>query len=174
NNPVAALNIKPLSPAMKSFMPVWQNAILLAFTRDYASAATEMSGASARADSDEAKKAAAEDAQTIRAIGERYPEILKVAAETPKLQVLTLEFQDKPGEWKKVTGKAVKVEPTRMEFQPDTPKDGKAPPPILIEFTDLNAGSLATLYKARKKKLDKKDADLMKIGRASCRERVRE
>jgi hypothetical protein len=158
--PVAALNIKPLSPAMKAFMPSWQNAIGLAFSRDYASAANEMSGAAARAESAEAKKAGTDDVETLKALGERYPEILKVAAETPKLQVLTLEYQDKPGEWKKVTGKTVKVDPTRMEFKPD-PVDKKEQPAIFIEFTDLNAGSLATLYKVRKKTLPKKDADLL-------------
>ena len=157
----AALNVRTLTPAMKSFMPVWQTAIALAFSRDYAAAAVEMSGAGARADSDEAKKAAAEDVEALKGIGERYQEILKAAAETPKLQSMTLEWQDKPGEWKKATGKTLKVDPTRLEFQPDTPKDGKAPPPVLIEYTDLNAGSLATLYKLKKKKLDKKDADLL-------------
>ncbi|HVE38993.1 MAG TPA: hypothetical protein VNM14_03840 [Planctomycetota bacterium] len=159
-NPPPAANLRQLSPAMKSFMPMWQTAMALAFSRDYSAAATEMSGAATRADSDEAKKAASEDVENIKAIGERYPELLKSAGDTPKLQSMTLEYQDKPGEWKKVTGKTMKVEPTRLEFQPD-PKDGKTPPPILIEFSDLNAGSLATLYKARKKTLPKKDADLL-------------
>lgn len=152
--------LKPLSAAMKAFMPAWQGAMTIAFGRDYAAAATEMSGLGARADSDEAKKAATEDAQTLKDIGERYGEILKTAGETPKLQPLTLEYQDKPGEWKKVTGKAIKVDPTRMEFQPD-PKDGKTQPPIILEYTDLNAGSLAVLYKARKKPTAKKDLDLL-------------
>jgi hypothetical protein len=160
-NPPPSANVRQLSPAMKSFMPMWQTAMTLAFSRDYAAAATEMSGAATRADSDEAKKAASEDVESLKAIGERYQEFLKSAAETPKLTALTLEYQDKPGEWKKVAGKTVKVDPTRLEFQPDTPKDGKTPAPILIEFTDLNAGSLATLYKARKKTLSKKDADLL-------------
>jgi len=159
-NPPPPANLRQLSPAMKSFMPMWQTAMALAFARDYTAAATEMSGAATRADSEEAKKAATEDIEIIKAIGERYQELLKSAAETPKLQTLTLEWQDKPGDWKKATGKAMKVEPTRLEFQPD-PKDGKTPPPVLIEFTDLNAGSLAALYKAKKKTLAKKDADLL-------------
>src|SRR6185503_2093935 len=93
--------------------------------------------------------------------GNLYPDLLKTAGETPKLTAMTLEWQEKPGEWKKAAGKTMKVDPTRLEFQPDTPKDGKVPPPVLIEFTDLNAGSLATLYKARKKTLAKKDLDLL-------------
>jgi hypothetical protein len=158
--PATALKIKPLSPEMKAFMPAWQSAIGVAFNRDYAGAATEMSGAAARVESAEAKKAGAEDVDTLKAIGERYPEILKTASETPKLQTLAVEYQDKPGEWKKVTGKALKVELTRMEFKPD-PVDKKEQPAIFIEFSDLNAGSLAALYKARKKTLAKKDLDLL-------------
>jgi hypothetical protein len=155
-----ALKIKPLSPEMKAFMPAWQTAIGVAFSRDYANAANEMSGAAARAEAAEAKKAGTEDVEVLKAIGERYPEILKTAGETPKLQTMTVEYQDKPGEWKKVTGKALKVELTRMEFKPD-PVDKKEQPAIFIEFTDLNAGSLAVLYKARKKTLAKKDLDLL-------------
>src|SRR6185436_13341508 len=158
--PATALNVRPLSPEMKAFMPAWQAAIGLAFNRDYAAAANEMSGATARGEAAEAKKAAAEDVEALKAIGERYPEILKTMAETPKLQTLTVEYQDKPGEWKKVTGKALKVDLTRMEFKPDA-VDKKEQPAIFIEFTDLNAGSLATLYKARKKTLAKKDLDLL-------------
>jgi hypothetical protein len=151
---------KELSAAIKAFMPSWTTAIATAFGRDYAAAVTEMTGAAARAESDEAKKAGAEDVEFLKALGERYQELLKVAAETPNLTTITVEYQDKPGEWKKVTGKALKVQPTRMEFQPD-PVDKKPQPAIFIEFTDLNAGSLATLYKARKKTLPKKDADLL-------------
>lgn len=158
--PGAALNVRQLTPAMKAFMPLWQNAIALAFNRDYAAAVTEMTGAAARAESAEAKKAGAEDVEVLKALAERYQEILKVAAETPSLATLTLEYQDKPGEWKKVTGKTIKVQPTRMEFKPD-PVDKKDQPAIFIEFTDLNAGSLAALYKARKKTLPKKDAELL-------------
>ena len=158
--PAGTLNVKALSPEMKAFMPAWQGAIVVAYSRDYAAAATEMAGAAARTEAAEAKKAGTEDVDTLKAIGERYPEMLKTAAETPKLQTLTLEYQDKPGEWKKVTGKALKVELTRMEFKPD-PVDKKDQPAIFIEFTDLNAGSLATLYKARKKTLPKKDLDLL-------------
>lgn len=159
-SPGSAPKARTLSPAMQAFMPAWQNAITLAFGRDYASAVTEMSGAAARAESEEAKKAGAEDVQTLKAIIERYPDILKAASEAPKLQPLTLEYQDAPGVWKKVVGKAIKVDPTRMEFKPD-PKDGKDQPAILIEFFDLNAGSLATLYSKRKGPLSKADADLL-------------
>jgi len=60
-------------------MPMWQTAMALAFSRDYTAAATEMSGAATRADSDEAKKAAAEDVEVIKGIGERYQELLKAA-----------------------------------------------------------------------------------------------
>jgi hypothetical protein len=156
----AAPKTRELTPAIKAFMNAWQTAIAPAFNRDYASAVTEMTGAAARAESPEAKKAGAEDVEVLKALGERYQEFLKVAAETPNLTALTLEYQDKPGEWKKVTGKALKVQPTRMEFQPD-PVDKKPQPAIFIELTDLNAGSLATLYKARKKTLAKNDADLL-------------
>lgn len=142
--------LKPLTAAMKAFFPTWQGPMTAAFGRDYAAAATEMSGLAARADSEEAKKAAAEDAQALKDIGGLYADLLKAPGETPKLSAVTLEYQEKPGEWKEVAGKAVKVDPTRMEVQPDA-KDGKTPPPILIEYTDLNAGSLAVLYKARKK-----------------------
>jgi hypothetical protein len=151
--------VKPLSPAMKSFFPVWQKALGLAQGRDYSGAATEMSGASKQAEGDEPKKAAADDAEAMQAIGLLYPEILKAAAQTPKGQALTLEYQDAPGVWKKVTGKTVKVEPTRIEFKPAA-KDGKDQPAIFIEISDLNAGSLAELYKARKKP-DAKENDLL-------------
>ena len=159
NSPGPAL--KPLTPAMKAFMPVWSEAMLPALTRDFGAAATALTGAGARAESDEAKKAAAEDAQAIRDLGELYPEVLKQVGQTAKLQAFTLEYQDQPGVWKKVAGKTLKVDPTRIEFQPDTPKDAKALPAIFIEITDLNAGSLADLYRAKKKKLDKKESDLL-------------
>lgn len=153
--------VKPLTPAIKAFMPTWQEAITPALSRDFGAAANALGGAGARADNDEAKKAAADDAQALKELGELYPEVLKEVGQTAKLATFTLEYQDKPGEWKKVTGKTLKVEPTRFEFQPDTPKDAKPFPPIFIEITDLNAGSLAELYKARKKTLAKKEADLL-------------
>ncbi|MBV8880086.1 MAG: hypothetical protein JO332_08995, partial [Planctomycetaceae bacterium] len=159
SSPAPAL--KPLSPAIKAFMPQWTEALLPALSRDFGAAATALSGAGARADSDEAKKAAAEDAQALKDLGELYPAVLKEVGQTAKLQTFTLEYQDQPGVWKKVTGKTMKVEPTRLEFQPDTPKDAKPLPPIFIEITDLNAGSLADLYKARKKTLDKKESGLL-------------
>ncbi|HLY74018.1 MAG TPA: hypothetical protein VKU80_07850, partial [Planctomycetota bacterium] len=152
---------KPLSPAIQAFMPAWTEALLPALGRDFGAAATALTGAGARADSDEAKKAASDDAQTIRALGELYPEVLKIVGQTARLQACTLEYQDQPGVWKKVAGKTVKVEPTRIEFKPDTPKDAKELPAIFIEITDLNAGSLADLYIARKKKLEKKESDLL-------------
>lgn len=156
-----APTVKPLTPAMKAFMPAWQEAIAPALSRDFGAAANAMGGAGARADNDEAKKAAADDAQALKELGELYPEVLKQVGQTAKLATFTLEYQDKPGEWKKVTGKTLKVEPTRFEFQPDTPKDAKPLPSIFIEITDLNAGSLADLYKAKKKTLAKREADLL-------------
>ncbi len=157
----AAAALRPLSPAMKAFMPAWQEAILPALGREFGPAATALTGAGARAESDEAKKAAADDAQAMKDLGEFYPEILKTVAQTAKLQAFTLEYQDQPGVWKKVAGKTLRVEPTHLEFKPDTPKDMKELPPILIEFTDLNAGSLADLYRAKKKTLDRKESDLL-------------
>jgi hypothetical protein len=153
--------LKPLSAAIKAFMPAWQEAITPALSRDFGAAATALSGAAARAEAPEAKKAAAEDAQALKDLGELYPELLKQAGQTARLTPFTLEYQDQPGVWKKVSGKTVRVDPTRIEFKPDTPKDAKELPPIFIEVSDLNAGSLATLYKAKKKTLDKKEADLL-------------
>ncbi|MBI3856343.1 MAG: hypothetical protein HY293_11705 [Planctomycetes bacterium] len=160
SRPPGPVKVKDLSPAMKAIMPAWQSAMSIAFARDYAGAANEMSGAAARAEAAEAKKAATEDVEALKAIGERYTDLLKTAGETAKLSTVTLEYQDKPGEWKKVTGKVVKVEPTRLEIQPD-PVDKKAQPSVFVEITDLNAGSLAVLYKAKKKTLVKKDLDLL-------------
>jgi len=157
----AAQSLKPLTPAMKAFMPSWTEAITPALGRDFGAAANALGGAGARAESDEAKKAAAEDAQALKDLGELYPEILKTAGQTAKLQAFTLEYQDSPGTWKKVSGKTLKVDPTRIEFKPDTPKDAKDLPPIFIEISDLNAGSLADLYKAKKKTLPKREADLL-------------
>ncbi|HUR37904.1 MAG TPA: hypothetical protein VM222_00310 [Planctomycetota bacterium] len=153
--------LKPLSPAIKAFMPAWQEAIAPALGRDFGAAATALGGAGARADSPEAKKAAADDAQALKDLGELYPELLKQAGQTARLTAFTLEYQDQPGVWKTVTGKTVKVDPTRIEFKPDTPKDAKELPPIFIEISDLNAGSLALLYKTKKKTLDRKEADLL-------------
>lgn len=157
----AGVALKPLTPAIKAFMPQWTEAILPALGRDFGAAATALTGAAARAESDEVKKAAADDAQAIKELGELYPEVLKQVGQTAKLATFTVEYQDQPGVWKKVTGKTMKVEPTRFEFQPDTPKDAKPLPVILIEITDLNAGSLAELYKAKKKTLTKREAELL-------------
>lgn len=153
--------LKPLSAAIKAFMPAWQEAITPALARDFGAAATALGGAAARAESPEAKKAAEDDAQALKDLGELYPTLLKEAGQTARLAAFTLEYQDTPGTWKKVTGKTIKVDPTRIEFKPDTPKDAKELPPIFIEISDLNAGSLALLYKARKKSIDKKEADLL-------------
>jgi hypothetical protein len=152
---------KPLSPAMKAFFPAWQEAISPALSRDYSAASTALSGAAARADSDEIKKAAADDAAALKDLSDLYPEVLKAAGQTAKLQAFTLEYQDQPGVWKKVSGKTLKVEPTWIEFKPDTPKDMRELPPIIIEIVDLNAGSLADLYRAKKKSLDRKESDLL-------------
>ncbi|HLY11408.1 MAG TPA: hypothetical protein VKW04_19045 [Planctomycetota bacterium] len=159
NSPTPA--VKPLSPAMKAFMPAWQEALLPALGRDFGAAAAAMTGAAARADSDEAKAAAADDAQALKDLGDLYADLLKTAGQTARLQSFTLEYQDQPGVWKKVAGKTLKVEPTRIEFKPDTPKDAKELPAIFIEITDLNAGSLADLYRAKKKSLSKKESDLL-------------
>lgn len=153
--------LKPLSPAIKAFMPAWQEAIIPALGRDFGAAATALGGAGARTEDAEAKRAAADDAQALRDLGELYPEILKLAGQTARLAPFTLEFQDAPGIWKKVAGRTVKVDPTRIEFKPDTPKDAKELPAIFIEISDLNAGSLAALYKAKKKSLDRKEADVL-------------
>ncbi|HVR83365.1 MAG TPA: hypothetical protein VMU54_03580 [Planctomycetota bacterium] len=153
--------LKPLSPAMKAFLPAWTEALVPALGRDFGAAATALTGAGARAESDEAKKAASEDAQAIRDLGELYPEVLKTVGQTARLQTFTLEYQDQPGVWKKLTGKTLKVDPTRIEFKPDAPKDAKDLPAIFIEITDLNAGSLADLYRAKKKTLSKKESDLL-------------
>ena len=157
----AAPALRPLSPAMQAFMPAWQEAVMPALTRDFGAAATALTGAAARAGDDETKKAAADDAAAIKDLGELYPEILKTVGQTARLQAFTLEYQDQPGVWKKVSGKTLKVEPTRIEFKPDTPKDAKELPAIFIEITDLNAGSLADLYRAKKKTLDKRESDLL-------------
>ncbi len=156
-----AAALKPLSAAIKAFMPAWQEAITPALSRDFGAASTALSGAAARAEAPEAKKAATDDAQAIKDLGKLYPELLKQAGQTARLTAFTLEYQDQPGVWKKVAGKTIKVDPTRIEFKPDTPKDAKELPAIFIEISDLNAGSLATLYKAKKKTLDKKEADLL-------------
>src|SRR5262249_37060168 len=68
---------------------------------------------------------------------------------------------DAPGTWKKVSGKTLRVDPTRIEFKPDTPKDQKELPAIFIEINDLNAGSLSDLYRAKKKTVAKKESDLL-------------
>jgi len=154
---------RPLTPAILAFLPSWQEAILPALARDFSAAATALGGAGARADAPEAKKAAAEDAQSLQDLAQLYPEILKAAGETARFQAFTLEYQDAPGTWKQVVGKTSQVEPTRIEFKPDPPKGGRELPPMLIEIADLNAGSLAALYKARKQTLDRKEADLLTL-----------
>jgi hypothetical protein len=133
---------QPLTAEMKAFLPLWSQAVLPAFSRDYSAAADAIQKAGRDQGSDEVKKAAEADAADLRELPRLIEEGRKNAAGLKKLQSVTLEYQAAPSEWKKVSGKVVKVEAQRIELTTDL----KDKPRMFVELADLAASSLAEYY----------------------------
>lgn len=135
---------RPLSPEMKAFMPRWNEAILPAFTRDFDTASAALNKAGRESESTEVKKAVAADIDDLQKIAKMVEEAKKAAAEVKRLSTVTLEAQDGPNEWKKVTGKVMKVDAQRIELATDI----KEKPRVFVELSDLSAAALADHYLA--------------------------
>jgi hypothetical protein len=155
---------KPLSAEMQAFLPGWQRAMGLAFNRDYEGALSELVKAARASDADEVRKEANADGETISAAAKLLnEELVKLPAATKKLSTVTVEYLHAPGVWKEVTGRAVRVEPTRMELKVQTPVEGGEKGKVkeeirFVEFADLSASTLGAMLRAKKKTLDKKEA----------------
>ncbi len=149
---------QPLTAEMKAFLPLWSQAVLPAFSRDYSAAADAIQKAGRDQGSDEVKKAAEADAADLRELPRIIEEGRKNAAGLKKPQAVTLEYQSAPSEWKKVPGKVVKVEAQRIELTTDI----KDKPRMFVELADLAASSLAEFYLlSRKEANDEKLAGIL-------------
>ncbi|HLF92530.1 MAG TPA: hypothetical protein VJB14_03660 [Planctomycetota bacterium] len=130
---------RPLSPEMKAFMPKWNDAILPAFTRDFDTATANLNKAARDSESTEVKKAVADDVEDLAKIAKLIEEAKKSAAAVKRLSTATFEVQDGPAEWKKITGKVMKVDAQRIELA----TDNKEKPRVFVELTDLGAATIA-------------------------------
>jgi hypothetical protein len=134
---------RALSPEMKAFVPVWNQAVVPAFSRDYSAAADAIQKAGRDQGVDEVKKAADADAADLRALPKVIEEGRKgAAANLKRLQAVTLVYQAAPSDWKKISGKVIKVDAQRIELSTDI----KDKPRLFVELADLGAATLAEYY----------------------------
>jgi hypothetical protein len=143
----------PLSPAMQQYMPKWQEAIGKAFVRDFEGAIADLGRLAREMDEDEVKKESSQDQEVLRQ-AMAFVEAAKslVPGQIPRFQAVTLEYRHRPGEFRKVTGKVIKVTPQRIELN----TEDKEKPRVFVEISDLSAGTLAELALP---KSEKRDAD---------------
>ncbi len=130
---------KPLSPAMEKYMPVWHRGISLAFARDFEQASIEIGRGLRDIDEDEARQEAAVDQENFKLMAKFVEAASKNMAQGLRFASVTLEYQDKPGEFAQAAGKVVKVDNQRVELSTDK----REKPRIFVEINDLSAASLA-------------------------------
>jgi hypothetical protein len=130
---------KPLSPAMEKYMPVWHKGISLAFARDFEQGSIEIGRGIREIDEDEVRKESAADQDLFKRMARFLEEAQKCLAQGLRFGSVTLEFQDKPGEFAKAAGRVVKVDDQRVELLTGR----KEKPRIFVEIADLSAASLA-------------------------------
>jgi len=150
----------PLSPAMQKYVPKWQEAIGKAFVRDFEGAVADLGRTARDIDEDEVKKESSQDQEALRqaaALVERAKGLIPTLV--PRFQDVTLEYLHRPGEFRKITGKVIKVFAQRIELN----TDDKEKPRVFVEIADLSAGTLAEylLPKSEKKDADAKTCALL-------------
>lgn len=151
---------KPLSKDLQAYQPVWEKAAGLAFQRDYDGAMTEIRRGVKELDSDEARKESTVDLELLEQAKTWVEETAKLLAQTKRLESLSIDIHDKPGEFKNVTGRVSKVFEQRFEFRVMLEKDGKKiPSSLFVEYADVAGRSLGELArKLRGGKLAPADA----------------
>ncbi|HXG60748.1 MAG TPA: hypothetical protein VNO22_05220 [Planctomycetota bacterium] len=142
---------KPLSPAMQKFLPRWQEAMGLAFGRDYDGASARLLKAvrdfaeEEEKERDEIKAEADFDQEALRAVRALVEETTgKMLPAMAKGGTVTLEYQHRPGEFRKVTGTVVQVYDQRAELEVvEKDKEKEKRTRCFVEFAHLSAASLA-------------------------------
>ena len=150
---------KPLSKEMQSYQPGFERAAGLAFQRDFDGAANELRRTAKEIDSDEVRKEAGADAELLDQAKAWVEGAVKKMASTKRLEALSLEYHDRPAEFKTVTGRPTKVFDQRFEFRTAADKDKKAST-LFIEYADLTGRTLGEMVKKIDGKLEKADARL--------------
>lgn len=139
---------KPLSKEMQAYQASWERAAGLAFQRDFDGAMTEIRRAAKEIDADETKKESGVDLELLEQAKAWVEEAVKLQPKTRRLENVSLEYHDKPGELKVVAGKVVKVFEQRFELRVTVDKDGKkTAASVFIEHSDLSARTLAEQVK---------------------------
>jgi hypothetical protein len=140
---------KPLSPAMQKFLPRWQEAMGLAFGRDYDGASARLLKAARdlaeEGEANEIKTEAAFDQEAIRAVRALVEEATgKILPAMAKGGTVTFEYQHRPGEFRKVTGTVLQVGDQRAELEVvEKQNDKEKRFRRFVEFAHLSAASLA-------------------------------
>lgn len=139
---------KPLSKDMQAYIPAWERAAALVFQRDFDGAATEIRKSLKEIDAEEVRKEANADIELFEKAKAWVADASKLQTKTTRLESLTLEVRDKPGEFKTVTGKVAKVFDQRFELRGTADKDGKkVTTSFFVEYADLSGKSLAERVK---------------------------
>jgi hypothetical protein len=142
---------KPLSPAMQKFLPRWQEAMGLAFGRDYDGASARLLKAvrdfaeEEEKERNEIKAEADFDQEALRAVRALVEETTgKILPAMAKGGTVTFEYQHRPGEFRKLTGTVIQVYDQRAELEVvEKDKDKEKRTRRLVEFAHLSAASLA-------------------------------
>lgn len=146
---------KPLSPAMKKFLPRWEEAMGQAFGRDYDGASARLLKAvrdlaqeGGEAEGGEIRTEASFDQEAIRAVRALIEETIgKILPALPKGTGVTLEYQHRPGEFRKVTGTVIRANDQRAELEVvEKDKDKEKKFRRFVEFAHLSAASLAEYF----------------------------
>ncbi|HYF00784.1 MAG TPA: hypothetical protein VEJ18_17820, partial [Planctomycetota bacterium] len=122
--PAARRELKPLPDAIKGYLPTLRRAMGHVAIRDFDSGSAEIRKLLRDLEGD-AKAAANEDVETIEKLKAWMEEAGKVLAKIRFNEKVTLEFQDRPGEFKTVQGTARFVNDQRTELYVVEEKDGK-------------------------------------------------
>jgi hypothetical protein len=144
---------KPLSKEMQAYQSGFERALGLAFQRDFDGAANELRKTAKEIDSDEVRKEAGADAEILDQAKAWVEGAIKKMASTKRLDALSLEYHDRPAEFKTVTGRPTKVFDQRFEFRTAAEKDKKAST-LFIEYADLTGRTLAEMSRKIDGKLD--------------------
>ncbi len=153
---------KPLSKDMQTYQPFFERALGLAFQRDFDAAMTEIRRAVKEIDSDETRKESGVDLDLLEKAKAWVEASVKAMPSTKRLDTLSLEIHDRPGEFKEISGKVTKVFDQRLEFRTTAEKDGKkVVASIFVEYADLTGRSLAEQVKKLQGKVDARMAGLL-------------
>jgi serine/threonine-protein kinase len=138
-------------PEPKIYQAVWEVAMRLAGSRDYAGAANVLDRAAAILKEDALRAELVADQEVVRAAEAFAAQALQALSRTPKGQKVTVEFFNESGQPQRMEEPVVRVDPFRLEVKRE---DG----PLVVEFGEILPGSLVELARPRLPKKSPKDA----------------